>query len=256
MKLLYKFSFFIILLLFFSCSSKKNILYIQDSVENKNYEPSYMVYKIKIDDIINVKVKVDNMEGQIMFNNQSNMEIAESRESLILKGNQVNSEGYIYIPKIGSIKALGLTIDDLRVKIFEKITSLKLLSDPVIDIKIVNNSFTILGEVKNPGKYYFSKNNMNILESIGIAGDLTINGKRNDIKIMRNSNGKTKISTIDLTSTKFIESDFFQIHPGDVIFVNQNTSRIKNAGIIGNSGTLLSLLSFILSLVIITTSSN
>ena len=66
-----------------------------------------------------------------------------------------------------------------------------------------------MGEVKNPGKYYFSKNNMNILESIGIAGDLTINGKRDDIKIMRNSNGKTKISTIDLTSTKFIESDFF-----------------------------------------------
>ena len=95
------------------------------------------------------------------------------------------------------------------------------------------------------------KNNMNILESIGIAGDLTINGKRNDIKIMRNSNGKTKISTIDLTSTNFIDSDFFQFHPGVVIFVNQNTSRIKNAGIIGNSGTLLSLLSFILSSIIV-----
>ena len=92
---------------------------------------------------------------------------------------------------------------------------------------------------------------MNILKAIGLSGDLTINGKRNDIKLIREIEGEQVVSSIDLTKSEFINAGSFQILSGDIIIVNPNSARVKNAGIIGNSGTLLSLLSFLLSSIII-----
>ena len=86
---------------------------------------------------------------------------------------------------------------------------------------------------------------------MGIAGDLTINGKRNDIKIISKRDSEININSIDITSSKLLESKNFQIFPGDVIIVNANSARVKNAGIIGNFGNLLSVLSFLLSTVIL-----
>ena len=97
---------------------------------------------------------------------------------------------------------------------------------------------------------------MDILQAIGIAGDLTINGKRDDIKVLRRMpDNNIKVSSIDITNSNFIRSESFQIFSGDVIVINPNNSRVKNAGIIGNSGTLLSLLSFILSSIIVISNS-
>ena len=88
-------------------------------------------------------------------------------------------------------------------------------------------------------------------QNVAIAGDLTINGKRESVKLLREINGKLKIFEIDLTNVKFLTENFFQISSGDILIVDPNSSRIKNAGVIGNSGTLLSLLSFILSSIIV-----
>ena len=120
-----------------------------------------------------------------------------------------------------------------------------------MDIKVVNWNVTILGEVNKPGKYFFDSPNFNLIQAIGLAGDLTINGERSNVRLLRINDSSSKIFEIDLTSKDFISSDFFFIKTGDVIIVNPNNSRVKNAGIIGNSGTLLSLLSFLLSSVIV-----
>ena len=146
---------------------------------------------------------------------------------------------------------MGKTINQIRSTIYKLITENDYLINPTVDVKLLNSYFTILGEVNNPGRYEYVKNNINILEAIGIAGDLTINGKRVDIKVLRDDGNKKSISSIDLTKSSFLENDNFQIFSGDIIIVNPNSTRIKNAGIIGNSGTLLSLLSFILSSIIV-----
>ena len=83
-----------------------------------------------------------------------------------------------------------------------------------------------------------------------MAGDLTINGKRDDIKIIRNVDGYNEVITLNLTNSNFIK-DSYQVISGDIMIINPNSNRVKNAGIIGNSGTLLSLLSFLLSSIII-----
>ena len=88
-----------------------------------------------------------------------------------------------------------------------------------------------------------------------MAGDLTINAVRNDVKIIRTLNKEKAVNSIDLTSSELLGSEFFQVKPGDIIIVNPNTARIKNAGVIGNASNLLTLLSFILSSIILITNS-
>ena len=102
-----------------------------------------------------------------------------------------------------------------------------------------------------PGRYNFDDNNMDIFQALGMAGDLTINGKRDDIKIIREVDNDIEVISLNLTNSEFIINNNFQIFSGDVIIVNPNNTRVKNAGIIGNSGTLISLLSFLLSSIIV-----
>tara|TARA_B100001939_G_C16496922_1_gene427888 strand:- start:31 stop:552 length:522 start_codon:yes stop_codon:yes gene_type:complete len=166
-------------------------------------------------------------------------------------GYQVDVEGFINFPSLGRIYVADKTVFQLRDHIYKIINEMGILNDPSVDVKLLNTHFTIVGEVNKPGRYDFLENNINILEAIGMAGDLTINGKRNSIKLIRDYDNLKKVFEIDLTSTKFISEEIFQIFPGDIIIVAPNITRVKNAGIIGNSGTLLSLLSFILSSIIV-----
>ena len=112
---------------------------------------------------------------------------------------------------------------------------------------------TILGEVKNPGTYSFTEQNITILQALGYAGDLTINGKRDDILITREVDGVRKISHIDLTSSSFMDSEFYFIKPNDNIIVNPNNPKVKSAGFVGNVGTILTIASLALSITILLT---
>ena len=228
----------------FSCSTKKNIIYLQGSEEMFN-KIEYAENRIRVDDILKITLNSEFQETIIEF--RSSDAISSSKDVYLLNGYQVNSEGYISFPKLGNIYVLGKTITQLKNELTSMLTDGGYFNDIHLDIKILNSYFTILGEVNRPGKYDFLENNINIFEAIGIGGDLTINGKRNDIKIIRNIGDNTTVKTIDLTKDSIFNNTYFQIFPGDIIIVNPNTTRIKNAGIIGNSGTLISLLSFLIS---------
>ncbi|MAV92562.1 MAG: ligand-binding protein [Candidatus Marinimicrobia bacterium] len=225
---------------------------MQDLDTSNKYSLNYEVYKIKVDDILKIEILSESLEASLIFNQKGlNPNSTNNKESLIFDGYQVNSVGKISIPSLGSIYVEGKTIDEVREDIYKIIVESGKLIDPNIDVKLLNSYFTVLGEVQNPGRHEFLKNNMNILEAIGMAGDLTINGKRNDIKIIRDIGNSNVVYSVNLTKTEFLTSDKYQVFSGDIIIVNPNTTKIKNAGIIGNSGTLLSLLSFILSSIII-----
>ena len=236
-----------------SCSSKKDILYFQD-IEDKDYVTKYSDYKIQVDDIIKIDINSEIPESAIIFNKNPNpINNTSNRESMLLNGYLVDVDGNINFPILGEINVEGKTIKDLRNYLYSNIVNNGegYLLNPFIDVKVINLSFTILGEVNKPGKYNFLNNNFDILEAIGMAGDLTINGKRDDVKIIRKINDRKIVKTIDLTKSNILNEDNFQIFPGDIIIVNPNYNRVKNAGLIGNSGTLLSLLSFILSSIIV-----
>ena len=240
-----------LIFLTFSCSSKKNILYIQD--HNLNLNKSTLTpldYKILSGDILKVNIKSNNPISSEIIESSSQI-YNQTRESLMFQGYLVDKEGDINIPEIGKVNVLNLSVQDVENAIKQKLLTEKILVDVNVSVKVLTWHFTVLGEVKLPGKYYFNEPYINILQALGMAGDLTINGQRDNVKIIRFIAEKYEVINIDLTNSEFLSEESFQIMPGDVILVDPNTSRVKNAGIIGNSGTLLSLLSFLLSSIII-----
>lgn len=242
----------LLFLILISCSTKKDILLIQDSSKPNEFNINYEVIKIQPDDILRIKVssKSPELAQLFTFNESVNSNTAESYQ---INGYLVNSDGFINIPLLNPLQVQNLTIDQTAELIKNSLKEQGLLINSSVDVKIVNAYFTVIGEVNSPGRYSFLKNNMDILQALGIAGDLTINGKRNDIRILRYKNGNLKVNTVDITKSELLLSENFQIFPRDIIIVNPNSSRVKNAGIIGNSGNLLSVLSFILSSLILIT---
>tara|TARA_B100001758_G_C18372948_1_gene592500 strand:+ start:718 stop:1476 length:759 start_codon:yes stop_codon:yes gene_type:complete len=233
-----------------SCSSKKNIIYLQDVKDNIN-QYDYEEITVKPDDVLKISVTAAIPEAAMPFNRlavnfpPANIDIAK------LDGYLVNKDGFINFPSLGKIKLLGKTLNESEKLIYDLLLENKLLTNHNVEVKFLSLHFTILGEVNIPGNHSYYRNNINILEAIGLAGDLTINGERKNIRILREHNGVQKLASLDLTNSEYLKSEYFQIKPGDVIIINPNTNRVKNAGIIGNSGTLLSLLSFLVSIVLI-----
>jgi polysaccharide export outer membrane protein len=112
---------------------------------------------------------------------------------------------------------------------------------------------TVLGEVTKPGLYNYTEQNITIIQALGMAGDLTIKGKRKEVLVIREENGTRKYATLDLTQSAIFESEYYYVHTNDVIVVNPNGARVKNAGYIGDPGTLLGVASVILSMIILLT---
>tara|TARA_B100001057_G_C22774166_1_gene920904 strand:- start:363 stop:1085 length:723 start_codon:yes stop_codon:yes gene_type:complete len=235
-----------------SCTTKKNIIYLGNQNEKNEINLEYSDIVIQPDDILKIDIKSINPKLNSDLNiNSSKSNISNTRESYLFDGYQVSPDGYVYIPLLGKISVSGLTVSELNLQISNSLKEKNLFNNSLVDIKILNKYFTVIGEVNKPGRYSFIENNLNIFEAIALGGDMTINGERNNVRIIRNYNNIDEIILVDLTKDDSSFNEFFQIYPRDIIIVNQNRSRVKNAGIIGNSGTLISLLSFLLSSIII-----
>tara|TARA_B100001287_G_scaffold174368_1_gene146935 strand:- start:2856 stop:3608 length:753 start_codon:yes stop_codon:yes gene_type:complete len=245
---------FIILLIFLSsCASKKDILLIQDSSSSEDYSFIFEDIIVKPDDILRIKISSNYVNIESIFSTQQSENSASSILAYQIEGYLVNSEGFINIPILDFVFVENLTPNQVAQKIKNLLNEQGVLKNASVDVKIINSYFTVLGEVNLPGRYTFLENNMSIFQALGMAGDLTINGKRDDIKIVSNRNGNTNVISVDLTSSELLSSKAFQIFPGDTIIVNANNARVKNAGVVGDFGNLLTALSFILSSIILIT---
>ena len=111
----------------------------------------------------------------------------------------------------------------------------------------INSKFTILGEVRNPGTFHYYDEELNILQALGYAGDLTIDGKRDDILLIRKSKDRYIHIKISLKDGKLLNSNNFYIRNNDVIIINPSFSKVKSAGFIGSPSSIASIASIILS---------
>jgi polysaccharide export outer membrane protein len=126
------------------------------------------------------------------------------------------------------------------------------LVEPSVNVRLINGKVTVLGEVRNPGTFTFTEQNLTLPQVLGLAGDLTINGKRDDILLIREMDGGRQITHLDLTSAEFMTNpELHNIKPNDVLVLQPNKARVKSAGLVGNVGVLLSVTSTLLSIIII-----
>lgn len=237
-----------------SCASRKDIHYLQDAEMFSGAEINYQSATIQPNDILKITVESNIPEAARPYNRSvSQVTPIQDLQLLKLDGYLVDLNGMIDFPVLGKLSTKNKTTQDFAAFLKEKLESGSHLNNANVMVRLLNAKFTVLGEVNQPGTYNFTEQNITLLQALGYAGDLTINGKREDIILTREVEGVRKITHIDLTNSDFMNSPFYFIMPNDVIVVNQNNPRVKEAGFIGNIGTILTIASLGLSVTILLT---
>lgn len=240
----------VLALLVASCASKKEMLYFNQSLPVPQDSFQWSEIYIQPNDILSVKITTDVPELALAYNIAPSQQNNIQGVSAQLQGYLVANDGTINIPVLGVQQLKGLTLDQAEKQIQKALIEKGFLKNPVVICCLLNAKFTILGEVKAPGTYTFYENSLTLLQALGYSGDLTINGIRK-ITIIRTENGKQTYGTIDLTKSDWFTSPYYFVKPNDVIIVDPNTAKIKSSGIIGNAGSVISVISVLLSSLII-----
>lgn len=232
----------------FSCATKKDIIY---TIPANEQEIVYQATQINSGDILDINISAQNMESVLIFEREINQIQNQQPEMLKINGYLVDANGNINFPVIGTLNTSGLNTFGLSKKIAERIS--EYVIKPQVSVRLVNYKVSILGEVARPGTYTFLEERISLPQVLGQAGDLTINGDRSNIQLLRYEMGKAKSFSLDLTKGDLVNPEYFFLNPNDVIYVRPNTAKVKTSGLIGNVGTVISVLSLLLSLTIVLT---
>ena len=203
-------------------------------------------------DILDIQITALNSESVLVFQRQSNSMVQQQQfQNRVIDGYIVGDDGTINMPLLGSINTKNQTPQTIAKDIQEALSSF--IKNPSVNVRILNFRVSILGEVKQPGTFTVLEESFTIPQALGLAGDLTINGDRNNVLIIRNENGKKTNYKIDLTKSEFMKSPVYFLKQNDILYVPPNTARVKSSGLVGNSSTLVSILSLAVSLFIVIT---
>ena len=149
----------------------------------------------------------------------------------------VNNQGEIDFPVLGRLKISGLTKNECEALIREKLVPY-LKEPPIVNVRMVNYKISVLGEVNHPGTFTVSNEKVNVLEALAMAGDMTVYGVRDNVKLVReNANGERLIQTLNLNDADLVRSPYFYLQQNDILYVSPNKTKARNSDI-GNSTTL------------------
>lgn len=244
-----------------SCSSPKNVAYIQNS-DSIDYSRSEVLYDARImpKDILTITVNTVNPEAPAPFNLFVPTELSANRSlgsQRSLQTYLVDNKGCIEFPVIGTIKVGGLTKSACEKLIHDKIQRfMNAEENPIVTVRMSNYKISVLGEVNRPGMFTVSNEKINIFEALAQAGDLTIYGVRDRVKLIReNEKGHKDVYTLNLNDAEIINSPYYYLQQNDVIYVEPNKVKAKNSAIgqsttiwISIAGALVSLASLVVNI--------
>lgn len=187
---------------------------------------------IQKNDQLSIVVTSPNPEATEIYNKPNQSVISSSSGTgvtAITTGYLVDAEGNISFPGIGKIKAEGLTLKQLSDTISASLVNRKLLIEPIVTTRLMNFKVTVLGEVNRPTVVYATNGQLSFLEALGMAGDMTIYSKRDNVLLIRTENGKKTTKRIDLSSPDFVStSQYYYLKTNDVIYVEPNKNRVRS----------------------------
>jgi len=240
--------FLLFLLSLQSCATKKKMLYLQDLDTFNNSMVSYSTTKIQPNDILKITVSDLNPLVTAPFNISPGTVQQMSVEMMKLNGYLVTPEGTIIMPILDEISVIGLTPSNVEIKIKNLLIDEGYLVNPTVQARVINNKFTILGEVASPGVKPFTEESISLLDALGMAGDLTYRGIRNDIKLIRELDGKRQVYHIDITTASWMSNPDYRIRQNDVILVTPNKLTVNSAGLIKDPIQTIGILATLLTL--------
>lgn len=236
-----------------SCFSTKKTTYFNDLVDG-NIVPNIAdtVYPfIQKNDILSVTITSLNAEASSIFNLpntfSSSSTVTSTTGGQSGSGYLVNSDGYIQLPILGYVKVAGVTSKVVKEQITAILLEKKLLVDPIVNVRHLNYEVTVVGEVGHPTVINVPSEKISLLKALGLAGDITIFGKKDNVLLIREINGKRQVKRLDLNSASFLSSPYYYLQPNDLVYVETNRDKIANASSFRQSlPTLLSAVSVVL----------
>ena len=166
----------------------------------------------------------------------SNGVTSSSGSSRGVSGYTVDKQGMIDFPVLGQLAVAGKTREEIASYIKTELIGRNLVKDPVVTVEYMNLCISVLGEVARPGRYAIDRDELSVLDAISVAGDLTIYGKRENVKILREENGKRFVYGIDLTNAnQLYSSPVFNLRQNDVVYVEPNDVRARQSTVNGNN---------------------
>lgn len=240
-------------MLMVSCSGPEKLAYLQtlkggdviiarpDGIQ-KNHEA-----RIKTKDLLSISVVTTDPNASKSYNLLV-PQISDAASSLLystplMQPYLVDDEGEINFPLLGKFKVSGLTRKELESLIQKKMELSFSQERPIITIRIINYSVNVLGEVLRPGKYSTNNDRLTIFEGLAMSGDLTISGRRDNVKVLReHSDGTKSIFTLNLNDKNIIDSPAYYLEQNDVVYVEPNKSRARASNI--NAGETLAVSAF------------
>ena len=254
--------FLIIMLLLttLSCKPKENMVYMEKQTEALDQEVKQAVFQgthLQSGDLLDIKVTAFDDNAVRPFNLNTMTQAGNSTEFIPNQSVQtgpvgylVDNEGYIVFPVLGKIFVQSMTMSQLRENLETRL--LEYLTDPLVSIRQLNFNITVLGEVKKPGQYTSPSDKVTILQALGMAGDMTDNGDRTKVKLVRHENGRDQTHVINFTDKNITSSPYYYMQQNDVLYVepdankkiiaNVNPNRTLVFSIIGSAIALLSLI--------------
>ena len=235
-----------------SCINTKKATYFnnaQDAIYVPNPADTVMPV-IQKNDILSITITSPNEKASSLYNlpnTYSNSSTVTSTNGQSGAGYLVNSDGYIQVPGLGGLKVAGLTSKTVTEMIINILLEKKLLLDPIVNIRNLNYEVTVLGEVGKPAVINVPSEKISMLKALGLAGDITIFGKKDNVLLIREVNGKRIVKRIDLNSANFLASDYYYLQPNDLVYVEANKDKIASSSSFRQTlPTVLSALSVVL----------
>ncbi|WP_406684205.1 polysaccharide biosynthesis/export family protein [Seonamhaeicola sp. MEBiC1930] len=231
-----------------SCVSTKKIEYFQE-LEGTSINKSSIPFEAKIQtgDLLYINITATNAEAAIPFNLYQSPIIGNNVANSTPIPYLVNIDGIINFPVLGKIEVAGLTTKQLTKRLEDLL--LNHINNPIINIRFRNFRVSVLGEVNNPGTFQVLNERMSIIEAISLAGDLTVYGKRESVRLIRWEEGnKKKLIELDLTDKNILDSPYFILKQNDVIYVAPNKAKVNASAVGPNTGVIISSVSVLIAM--------
>lgn len=256
MRILHVFIVSLAVLLLSGCTSYKNVAYLQDSnAMNELGEPLSMYdAKIMPKDLLTITVNATDPETAAPFNLTVQTAVNVTRSSSLtqqpaLQQYLVSNEGTIDFPVLGVLNIGGLTKTEAENLIRTKLGNY-LKEIPIVTVRMANYKISVLGEVARPGMFTVSNEKISVFEALALAGDLTIWGMRDNVKIIReDADGQREIISLNLNKTDIVNSPYYYLQQNDILYVTPNKTKAKNSDIGQTTSLWFSATSILVSLV-------
>jgi len=237
-----------------SCGSRKKMVYLQpDSTQITALYEQY-IPKIQTNDILTVVVTAADPKVTAPFNPVSSMStsnLTQQTDMALRPTYTVDDQGDITLPMLGKVHVVGLT----RVQAIEKIRNdlSQYIKDPGVNINFNNFRVSVLGEVTRPGSFIMPTERVTVLEALGMAGDLTIRGVRENVLLIREVDGQKTMHRLDLTRQQTLNSPYYYLAQNDVLYVEPNKAQINNSKLGANSNVIISIASLLITVISVLT---